>query len=147
MTKSGRKVIILIAEDDDEDYFLTEKAFQKSKIVNTIVRVKNGVELLDYLQNKNEFNDKNIYPHPTLILLDLNMPLMDGRTALSEIKKNPDLNHIPVAILTTSKEEEDIVSSYKIGACSFLRKPVKFDNFVNVLLDFQKYWFEIVELP
>ena len=147
MSTTGKKVIILIAEDDDEDYFLTEKAFEKSKINNTLVRVKNGVELLDYLLNKNKYLDKDIFPNPTLILLDLNMPLMDGRAALIEIKKNPALNHIPITILTTSKEEEDIMSSYKIGANSFLRKPIKLDVFVNVLVAFQKYWFEIVELP
>lgn len=147
MSNIRKKVTILIAEDDDDDYFLTEKAFKKSKVNNNLVRVTNGIELLDYLLNRNNFSDKNIYPHPTLILLDLNMPLMDGRTALAEIKKNPALSHIPVTILTTSKEEEDIVSSYKTGASSFLRKPVNFPDFVDVLMEFQKYWFEIVELP
>lgn len=147
MSNISKKVLILIAEDDDDDYFLTEKAFKKSKLSNKLVRVENGIELLDYLLNKNKYSDKDLNPQPTLILLDLNMPLMDGRTALTEIKKIPSLSHIPVTILTTSKEEEDIVSSYKIGANSFLRKPVHFEDFVKIIVNFQKYWFEIVELP
>ena len=147
MNKTGRKILILIAEDDDDDYFLTERAFKKSNISNKLVRVENGVELLDYLLNRNKYTDKISNPLPTLILLDLNMPLMDGRTALAEIKKIPKLNHIPVTILTTSKEEEDIESSYKTGANSFLRKPVQFDKCIEVIKGFYEYWFEIVELP
>jgi CheY-like chemotaxis protein len=103
--------------------------------------------LLDYLNNKGRFEDKDKYPTPGLILLDLNMPKKDGREALKEIKNEDHLRMIPVVVLTTSKAEEDILRTYDLGVSSFITKPVTFSSLVDVMKTLSKYWFEIVELP
>lgn len=135
-----------MADDDDDDFLLTEKALKESKLLNKLVRVKDGEELIDYLLRKNEYADKET-ERPGVILLDLNMPRKDGREALKEIKSNPELNDIPVVVFTTSKAEEDIYKSYKLGVNSFITKPVTFDKLITTMTSLGKYWFEIVELP
>ena len=139
-------IVILMADDDDDDFMLTQKALKESKLLNTLVRVRDGEELLDYLQGKGEYAGHEV-ERPGVILLDLNMPRKDGREALKEIKSNPDLNDILVVVFTTSKAEEDIYRSYKLGVNSFITKPVTFDNLIAVVTSLGKYWFEIVELP
>ena len=136
-------IVILMADDDDDDFMLTQKALKESKLLNTLVRVKDGEELLDYLLQKGEYAGQSL-ERPGVILLDLNMPRKDGREALKEIKSNPDLNDIPVVVFTTSKAEEDIYRSYKLGVNSFITKPVTFDNLISVVTSLGKYWFEIV---
>lgn len=143
--KSG--IVILMADDDDDDFLLAEKALKQSKLLNTLYRVKDGEELIEYLHHRGEFADKTKYTRPGVILLDLNMPRKDGREALREIKSDPELNDIPVVVFTTSKAEEDIYRSYKLGVNSFITKPVTFENLVHVMQTLGKYWFEIVELP
>lgn len=143
-----RAINILMAEDDDDDYFLTQKAFGKGKLTNNLFRVENGKKLLTYLEecfSPQSTGEKPV--PPDLILLDLNMPVMDGREALKKIKESDVFNHIPVIILTTSKAEEDIIRSYKLGVNSFINKPVNFSDFVEKIIVLQKYWFQIVELP
>ena len=139
-------IVILMADDDDDDFVLTQKALRESKLLNTLVRVRDGEELLDYLLAKGEYEGKEV-ERPGVILLDLNMPRKDGREALKEIKSNSELNDIPVVVFTTSKAEEDIYRSYKLGVNSFITKPVTFDNLISVMTSLGKYWFEIVELP
>lgn len=141
-------ILILMADDDDDDYLLTEKALQKSKLLNKLCRVKDGEELLDYLKRRGPYADGSLAcDRPGVILLDLNMPRKDGREALKEIKSDPELNDIPIVVFTTSKAEEDIYKSYKLGVNSFITKPVTFDNLIHVMQTLGKYWFEIVELP
>jgi CheY-like chemotaxis protein len=135
-----------MADDDDDDFVLTKKALKESKLLNTLVRVKDGEELLDYLKKEGDYVDVETH-RPGVILLDLNMPRKDGREALKEIKSNPDLHDIPVVVFTTSKAEEDIYRSYQLGVNSFITKPVTFDNLITVMQALGKYWFEIVELP
>jgi CheY-like chemotaxis protein len=142
-----KEIVILVAEDDDEDFFLTQKALSKGNRKNSIHRVKNGQELLEYLLPSQGFSDPMENPTPTLILLDLNMPIMDGRTALKKIKNHPNLKTIPIIVLTTSQAEEDIIKTYALGVNSFIRKPVDFSQFVDVMKSIQEYWFQIVELP
>lgn len=139
--------MILIAEDDAEDRMLVKDALDESRLVNDLRFVENGEELLDYLLNKNKYEDKDHNPLPGLILLDLNMPKMDGREALREIKKHPELRVIPVVVLTTSQAEEDILRTYDLGVSSFITKPVTFGSLVDIMKTLGKYWFEIVELP
>jgi CheY-like chemotaxis protein len=146
MTKN-EGIVILMADDDDDDFLLTEKALKKSKLLNTLCRVKDGEELLDYLKKRGEYADGTPCSRPGVILLDLNMPRKDGREALKEIKSDPELQDIPVVVFTTSKAEEDIYRSYKLGVNSFITKPVTFDNLIQVMQTLGKYWFEIVELP
>lgn len=135
-----------MADDDDDDYMLTKKALGESRLLNTLVRVRDGEELLDYLNRRGEYTPENA-PRPGVILLDLNMPKMDGREALREIKSNDSLKNIPVVVFTTSKAEEDIYKTYQLGVNSFITKPVTFDSLTNVMRTLGNYWFEIVELP
>lgn len=144
--KPGDPIIILMADDDDDDFVLTQKALKESKLLNTLIRVKDGEELLDYLQKQGEYAEHETV-RPGVILLDLNMPRKDGREALKEIKSNDDLKDIPVVVFTTSKAEEDIYKSYQLGVNSFITKPVTFENLIAVMQALGKYWFEIVELP
>lgn len=147
MDKIKRTVTILLAEDDEDDYILIKKGFKSARLTNELYWVKDGEELMDYLYHRNQYAKADTSPRPCLILLDLNMPRKDGREALKEIKADPDLQTIPVVILTTSKAEEDILSSYRIGVNSFVRKPVKFGDFVKAVNMIGQYWFELVELP
>lgn len=144
---SGTAVRILLAEDDDDDYLLTEQAFTENRLANRLKRVRDGVELLDYLHGRGPFADRESYPHPALLLLDLNMPRMDGREALAAIKSDPRLRRLPVVVLTTSHAQEDVVRSYDLGVNSFISKPVAFHGLVNAIRALGCYWLEIVELP
>ena len=144
---SKRPIVILIADDDAEDRMLIQDALEESRLKNQIQFVENGEELMDYLHNRRNFKDKDAYPTPGLILLDLNMPKKDGREALKEIKSDDFLRLIPIVVLTTSKAEEDVLRTYDLGVSSFITKPVTFSSLVDVMKTLSKYWFEIVELP
>lgn len=146
MTTKKDAITILMADDDDDDYLLTKKALKESKLANTLIRVKDGEELLDYLYQRGEFKDAPT-ERPGVILLDLNMPRKDGREALKEIKADEDLKDIPVVIFTTSKAEEDVYRSYQLGSNSFITKPVTFEKLVSVISTLGLYWFKIVKLP
>jgi CheY-like chemotaxis protein len=136
-----------MAEDDDDDRLLTRDALAECRLANDLHFVEDGEELMDYLCHRGQYADLNSSPVPGLILLDLNMPKKDGREALKEIKAIPELRHIPIVILTTSKAEEDIFRSYDLGANSYITKPVTFESLVEVMKTLGRYWFEIVELP
>jgi CheY-like chemotaxis protein len=139
----NKSIVILIADDDEEDRMLIKDALSENKVANDIFFVEDGEQLMEYLKSV----DKEHYPIPGLILLDLNMPKKDGREALKEIKTDPELKHIPVVVLTTSKAEEDILKTYDLGVSSFITKPVTFSSLVEIMKTLSKYWFEIVELP
>lgn len=145
----GRRttVTILMADDDEDDCMLAHEALAESRLANDLHFVPDGEELMDYLYQRGKYVDPSSSPRPGLILLDLNMPKKDGREALQEIKSDPQLRHIPIVVLTTSKAEEDIYRSYDLGANSFITKPVTFSALVEVMKTIGKYWFEIVELP
>ena len=144
----GREPVrILLAEDDNDDFYLTERALKENRLRNQISRVKDGEELLRYLRHGGEFSWAKGAPEPSLILLDLNMPKMDGREALREIKSDPVLHHIPVVVLTTSRAEEDVVRSYEFGVNSFITKPLTFQGLVEAMKALDRYWFEVVALP
>lgn len=140
-------VTILMADDDEEDCILAREALAESRLANDLYFVQDGEELMDYLYRRGQYAQESNSPRPGLILLDLNMPKKDGREALREIKTDPNLRQIPVLVLTTSKAEEDIYSSYDLGANSFITKPVKFSALVQIIKTIGIYWFEIVELP
>jgi CheY-like chemotaxis protein len=145
--KLRKPITLLIADDDPEDRSLMIEAWRESHFANDVQCVENGEELLDYLLHRNKFKHPESAPRPGLILLDLNMPKLDGREALREIKSNPELRGIPIVVLTTSKAEEDIYRTYQLGVNSFISKPVTFDSLVELAKDLGHYWFEIVELP
>ncbi len=147
MEKRAIPITILMADDDADDRTMTKEAFEESHLANDLRFVQNGVELMDYLKRRSQYSDPSASPRPGLILLDLNMPKKDGREALEEIKRDPSLRSIPVVVLTTSKEEEDIHRSYQLHVNSYITKPVTFEALVGVVKALAKYWLEIVQLP
>lgn len=147
MTTLKKTIPILIAEDDKDQQLLISEAMQAGQLMNPLYFVNNGIELLDYLQRKGDYSDEEKYPMPGLILLDLNMPKMDGRAALKKIKEVPSFRQIPIIILTTSHVETDIAKTYEEGVSSYIVKPVNFSKLITVMEELKKYWFEIVELP
>jgi CheY-like chemotaxis protein len=147
MTKLGKPITILMADDDPDDRLLTQDALQEARLINEIRFVENGEELMDYLKRRGKFAPPADTPRPGLVLLDLNMPKKDGRTVLQELKSDPELRTLPVVVLTTSKDDEDVYRSYDLGVNSYVVKPVTFEALVDTLQTLEKYWFEIVELP
>jgi len=139
--------IILLVEDNPADQQLCLRAFKKGKINTNIHIVSDGQEAMDYLLNQNTFINKNDYPRPDLILLDINMPKKDGKQVLKEIKENPDLKIIPVVMLTTSDQEKDIVDSYNLGVNSYISKPVRINDFVDAVSKLEEFWFSLSLLP
>lgn len=138
---------ILMVDDDKDDRMMTERALRKNRVINPMVFLEDGEELISYLKREGKFADPKASPRPCLILLDLNMPRMDGRRALEILKADADFKKIPVVILTTSQAEEDIIRSYETGANSFITKPVSFDGLLSVMETLKSYWLEIVDLP
>ena len=147
MRTARKPIIILLADDDEEDRMLACDALAESRLSNDIRCVTDGEDLMDYLQRRGKYAPPADAPRPGLILLDLNMPKKDGREALREMKADPELRQISVVVLTTSKAEEDIYCSYDSGASSFISKPVTFEGLVEVMKGLGRYWFEIVDLP
>lgn len=140
-------VPILLAEDDEDDQAIVCRAFQKARFRSPVHVVENGEELLQYLQGAEPYGDRDRYPMPGLILLDLNMPVMGGEEALARIKASPGLRHIPVVVLTTSDDQTGINRCYELGASTFITKPVTFSGFMQVVSELQLYWFSLVQLP
>lgn len=131
---------LLLIEDEAADAYLVKRALKKSKMLVNFHHVFNGVEALEYIRQGDS-------PHPDLILLDLNMPLMNGREFLAELKKDQSLQHIPVVILTTSDVEEDVVRTYQLGASGYITKPVDLRQFMEAIHQLEQYWFALVKLP
>lgn len=141
---NGNPAIILLVEDNEGDARLAAEALKDGKISNQLHHVQDGVEAMAFLKREGEYKE---VPRPDVILLDLNMPRMDGREVLEEMSKIPDLSNIPVIVLTTSESELDIVKSYSLNANCFISKPVDFEQFVNVVQSIEHFWFSIVSLP
>ncbi len=139
-----QEIQILMAEDSPGDARLTMEAFKEWKIKNKIHLVGDGEEALSFLYKRDQYTGA---PRPDMILLDLNMPKKDGREVLATIKEDENLKRIPVIILTTSKEEEDVFMTYNLHANSFITKPIGFDHFVEIIKGLENYWFYLVKLP
>lgn len=140
----GRPIGILLVEDNPGDVRLTQIALSEAKVRNDLVVAENGEGALAILHKRGEHAHS---PRPDLILLDLNLPGMDGRDLLANIKNDPDLKRIPVVILTTSKHEEDVFKSYDLHANAYITKPVDMDQFVHVVKSVEDFWLSIVTLP
>ena len=147
MSRPTQPITILMADDDADDREMTREAFAQCRLKNDLRFVEDGAELLDYLYRRNKYADAALAPRPGLILLDLNMPKLDGRQALREIKADPRLKNIRVVVMTTSKAEEDILRTYDLGAESYVNKPVTFNALVETIATMGRYWLQIVELP
>ena len=147
MTPAPKSITILMADDDPGDRVLAAEAMKDARLINDLLFVENGEELMDYLHARGKFAPPEEAPRPGLILLDLNMPRKDGRTVLKEIKESADLREIPIAVLTTSKDDADVYRSYDLGVNSYIVKPVTFGAIIDTLQTLEKYWFQIVESP
>ncbi len=142
-----RKLVVLMVDDDDDDYLLTKRALNGTRLSKGFRRVCDGEEMLDYLHRRGRYSGDPAAERPDVILLDLNMPRMDGRQALEALKSSQSLKDIPVVVFSTSKAEEDILRTYQLGVNSFITKPVTFDGLVAIMNNLGTYWFEVVELP
>jgi len=140
----GRPVEILLVEDNPGDVRLTIEALKEGKVSNNLAVVTDGVEALDYLHRRGNFRDVSV---PDIILLDLNLPRMDGREVLREIKAHDKLRRIPIVVLTTSSAEEDIVRSYDLHVNCYITKPVDMDQFIEAVKAIDQFWFSVVTLP
>ena len=139
-----KEVKILLVEDNEGDIVLTLEALKEVKVSNNISVVKDGEEALQYLKKEGRFNNAET---PDLILLDINLPKIDGKEVLEEIKRDALLMTIPVVILTTSDAEKDILESYNFHANCYITKPVDFDKFIEVVRTTKDFWISIVQLP
>jgi CheY-like chemotaxis protein len=143
-----KPIAIVIADDDADDRMLARDALAEARLANDLFFVQDGEELLDFLRHRGRYADPAAAaPRPGLVLLDLNMPRMDGREALAEIKADPELRVIPVVILTTSQAEEDIVRSYALHANAYVTKPVDFERFIEVIRQIDNFFITVVKLP
>ncbi|MGD0339075.1 MAG: response regulator [Bacteroidota bacterium] len=140
----GKPIEILLVEDNPGDARLALESFKESKIRNALHWVQDGVEALAFMRRQGRYTNE---PRPDVILLDLNMPKMDGRRVLAEIKSDDDLKRIPVVILTISKSEEDILKTYNLHANCYITKPLDLDQFMKVIRSIEDFWLTIVRLP
>jgi two-component system, chemotaxis family, response regulator Rcp1 len=144
MKSTGKEIEVLLVEDNPGDIQLTKEAFVEGKVHNNLNVVMDGVEAMAFLRKEGKYRDA---PRPDLILLDLNLPKMDGREVLAEIKKDEKLMTIPVVILTTSGAEEDIIKTYHLHANCYITKPVDLNQFINVVQSIENFWLTMVKLP
>jgi len=142
--RNNNSIEILLVEDSPGDQRLTKEALKEGKINNNLYIVEDGEEALAFLKKEEPFTT---VPKPDLILLDLNLPKMNGQEVLKIIKADEKLKRIPVVILTTSQEDEDILNAYNLNANCYITKPVDFDQFIHVVNKIQEFWFTIVKLP
>jgi chemotaxis family two-component system response regulator Rcp1 len=140
----GRPVQILLVEDNKDDVELTRLAFKMSTLSFQIHHVKDGVDCMAFLRKEGEYVD---VPTPDLILLDLNMPRMNGREVLTEMMADEILSYLPVVVLSTSSNDEEVLKTYKLGCSSYIVKPIDFDRFLEVVRSLSEYWFAVVMLP
>lgn len=143
----GDKKIILIVEDNPDDELLTITALKDNNIMNEVVVTRDGEEALDFLFKKGKYQNRNASIFPQLILLDLKLPKVDGLEVLKQIRANSKTKLMPVVILTSSKEEADLIKSYSLGANSYIRKPVDFEQFTEAIKTLGLYWLVLNELP
>lgn len=139
-----KPIEILLVEDNEADVVLIQESLAESKLMNLMQVLGDGEEAMAYLRRKGKYGDAKM---PGLILLDINMPKKSGLEVLREVKEDPALSYLPIVIMTTSSREEDIVSSYAAGACSYIRKPVEFQRFLEVIKNFELYWTLVSRIP
>ena len=140
MAAEAKMTKILLVEDNPDDIEITRRALKEAKVINELWVVRDGQEVLDYLYRRNAYQDAASSPRPGLILLDINLPKMNGLQVLEKIKSDPALQGIPTVVLTISRRDEDILKGYKHGCNSFIQKPVEFEKFVEAVKLIGLYW-------
>lgn len=145
--KSTNLVVVLLVEDNPADQQLTIRAFKKGRVNINLQIANDGVEAMEYLRGKGKYADRQTYPIPDLVLLDINMPRMDGKQVLKEIKTDNYLKIIPVIMLTTSDQEKDIIDSYNLGVNAYISKPVRISEFMDVVHKLEEFWFTLNKVP
>jgi len=141
------KQVILLVEDNPDDEMLTKRAFKKNNILNEIVVARDGQEAVDYLLYQGNFSAREKGINPQVILLDINLPKLDGLEVLRKIRENKETSLVPVVMMTTSDEQEDLITSYELGANSYIRKPIDFENFIEAVKQLGMYWLVLNEQP
>ena len=139
--------IILLVEDNPSDIDLTKRAFEKQHIMNELIVAMDGKEALDFLFGEGNYLNRDVSVQPALILLDLNLPVIDGLEVLRQIRSNEKTRRLPVVVLTSSREEQDLATSYDLGVNSYIRKPVDFTQFSEAIRQLGLYWLVINEPP
>lgn len=139
--------IVLLVEDNPADQQLTIRAFKKGHINTNLQIASDGVEALEYLLGEGKFADRNAYPFPDLVLLDINMPKKDGKQVLKEIKADEELKRVPVVMLTTSDQDRDIIDSYNLGVNAYISKPVHINDFMQAVNKLEDFWFSLNTMP
>ena len=149
MKKGNMKeqVPVLLVEDDEDDICLTQRAFDRGRIMNRLYIVRDGEEAMEYLQHTGRYENADDAPRPGIILLDLNMPRMNGHEVLRRIKSDKNLQSIPVIVLTTSESQRDVLEAYEHRANTYITKPVEFDKFLDAVITMGKYWLCIATVP
>lgn len=142
-----RPLVILMADDDEDDRLLAREAMAEARVPGEFHSVPDGEHLLAYLYGRDQYADERRAPRPGVILLDLNMPRMDGREALRRIRSEPAFRAVPVIVMTTSRAAADVTRGYELGANTVISKPVSFEAMVDVMRAVGRYWLEIAELP
>jgi len=138
---------ILLIEDNKDDEILTIKAFRKNNLSNDIMVIRDGEEALDYFSHTGKYNSSEYEELPTFVLLDLKLPKVDGLQILKHIRSDERTKKLPVVVLTTSKEQNDLVMSYELGVNSFVRKPIDFNEFIKAVNQLGMYWLILNEVP
>lgn len=144
LSQPASQIEVLLVEDDPGDVLMTREAFADYKVANTLNVVQDGADAMAFLRREGEHADAR---RPDLVLLDLNLPRMDGREVLEAIKSDPELASIPVVVLTTSEAEEDVLRSYSLHANAYVTKPVDFDRFIEVVRQIDEFFVSVVKLP
>jgi len=146
-TPLSERSAILLVEDNEDDEELTLTAFKNNHIANEVIVVRDGAEALDFLFRQGKFSGRSCATDPRLVLLDLKLPKINGLEVLKELRRNDATKYLPVVVLTTSNQDEDILGSYQLGANSFIRKPVEFRKFSEAIGQLGMYWLLLNELP
>ena len=148
LSEEAQLLPVLLAEDDPDDVQITRRAFKKARIANPLYVVRDGEEAMEFLRQTGRYDENGMdAPRPGVILLDLNMPRLDGRDVLERVKSDDELQKIPVVVLTTSSEEADVLGCYERGANTYITKPVQFDKFLDAVVTIGDYWLCMAELP
>ncbi|MGE5398760.1 MAG: response regulator [Ignavibacteriales bacterium] len=139
-----KPISILLVEDNPGDVYLTREALRESRFSNTLQVVKDGIECMEYLRHQGKYAQAQ---DPDMIILDLNLPKKNGREVLAEVKRDNSLKYIPIIVLTSSQNENDIKTSYQLNANCYITKPVDYDEFIHIIRSIENFWFTVVKLP